>query len=74
MREGQHELPEGYRLDLSSDPDAPVLRRPDGSAAARFSARGMTDEAVEREALEDLLLRSEEPLNRGPNRPGPQEC
>ena len=37
-REGPPKLPEGYRLDLSSDPDAPVLRRPDGTAAARFSA------------------------------------
>ncbi len=49
-------LPEGYRLDLASDPDSPVLRRPDGSAVAHFSARGMTYEAIEREALEDLLL------------------
>ena len=52
-------LPEGYRLDLSSDPDAPVLRRPDGTAAARFSAWGMTKEAIEQEALEDFLHRSE---------------
>jgi hypothetical protein len=72
-KEGPPKLPEGYRLDLSSDPDAPVLRRPDGSAVARFSAWGMTDEAVQREALEDLLRRSEEPLGRGPNRPGPRE-
>ena len=50
------ELPEGYRLDLASDPDSPALRRPDGSVVARFSAKGMTYEAVEREALEDLLL------------------
>ena len=70
-REGPSiKLPEGYRLDLSSDPDAPVLRRPDGTAAARFSAWGMTKEAIEQEALEDLLHRSEEPLGRGPNGPG----
>ncbi len=43
-------------MDLANDPDAPALRRPDSSVVARFSARGMTYEAVEREALEDLLL------------------
>jgi hypothetical protein len=53
-------LPEGYRLDLSGDPDAPALRRPDGSVAARFSTGGMTQEAVEREALKDLLRTSPE--------------
>ena len=51
-------LPKGYRLDLASDPDAPALRRPDGTVAARFSAVGTTHEAIEREALEDLLLRA----------------
>ena len=51
-------LPEGYSLDLAGDPNAPALRRPDGSVAARFSARGMTREAAEREALEDLLRTS----------------
>ena len=49
-------MPGGYRLDLASDPDAPALRRPDGTVVARFAARGLTREAVEREALEDLLL------------------
>ena len=53
-------LPEGYRLDPTSDPDAPALRRPDGSVVARFGAWGMTREAVEREALEDLLRASPE--------------
>ena len=48
-------LPEGYRLDLVGDPDAPALRHPDGSVVARFSTGGMTQEAVEREALKDLL-------------------
>jgi hypothetical protein len=48
-------LPKGYRLDLSGDPDAPALRRPDGTVVARFPAKGMTHEALEREALEDLL-------------------
>ena len=48
-------LPEGYRLDLAGDPDAPALRRPDGTVVARFAAKGMTDKALEREALGDLL-------------------
>ena len=65
-KEDPPKLPEGYRLDLASDPDAPVLRRLDGTVAARSSARGMTEEAIEREALEDLLHRIEEPRGRGP--------
>ncbi len=43
-------LPEGYRLDLASDPHAPALLRPNGVVVARFGAWGMTYEAVEREA------------------------
>jgi hypothetical protein len=58
-------LPEGYRLDLADDPDAPALRRPDGTVVARFSVRGMTHEAVEREALEDLLHTSRKPAGGG---------
>jgi hypothetical protein len=54
-------VPEGYRLDLAGDPDAPALRRPDGTVVARFGARDMTHEAVEREALEDLLRTSLKP-------------
>jgi hypothetical protein len=42
-------LPPGYSLDLS-DPDVLVLRCPHGMAVARFSARGTTAEAIEREA------------------------
>jgi hypothetical protein len=42
-------LPPGYRVD-HSDPDVLVLRCPDGAALARFSARGATAEAIEREA------------------------
>ena len=63
MREthGPPKLPEGYRLDLSGDPDVPALRRPDGTVVARFAVRGMTHEAVEREALEDLLHMSRKP-------------
>ncbi len=51
---GQSDLPEGYRLDLLGDPDAPALRRPDGMVVARFAAAGATREAIEREALADL--------------------
>ena len=54
-------LPEGYRLDLANDPDAPALRRPDGTVVARFGARGMRHEVLEREALEDLLPASRKP-------------
>ena len=63
MRETRRppKLPEGYSLDLTSDPDAPALRRPDGVVVARFSPRGMMYEVVEQEALEDLLHASEEP-------------
>ena len=42
-------LPPGYSLDCS-DPDVLVLRSPDGAAVARFSTRGATAEAIEREA------------------------
>jgi hypothetical protein len=45
----QLRLPPGYSLDLS-DPDVLVLRCPDGTAIARFSAQGATAEAIEREA------------------------
>jgi hypothetical protein len=58
---GPPKLPEGYRLDLSADPDAPALRRPDGTVVARFGAKGTTGEAIEREALEDLLRTSRKP-------------
>jgi hypothetical protein len=42
-------LPSGYSLDRS-DPDVLVLRCPQGTAVARFSAWGATAEAIEREA------------------------
>jgi len=51
---GHSDLPEGYRLDLLGDPDAPALRRPDGTVVARFAAGGATRGAIEREALDDL--------------------
>ena len=73
-------LPEGYRLDLADDPDAPALRRPDGTVVARFGLRGMTHEAVEREALEDLLHTGRKPGAGGdpqsieaPGRPPPTQ-
>ena len=44
---GPPKLPEGYRLDFSADPDAPALRRPDGTVVARFAVRGMRHEALE---------------------------
>jgi hypothetical protein len=44
-------LPPGYRLEL--DPDVLVLRRPDGSTVAVFSAVWADPEDVEREARED---------------------
>jgi hypothetical protein len=65
-KEDLPKLPEGYHLDLASDPDAPVLRRSDSTVAARFSARGMSKEAIEQEALEDMLHRNEVPKGRGP--------
>jgi hypothetical protein len=61
MTHGPPKLPEGYRLDFSADPDAPALRRPDGTVVARFAVRGMRHEALEREALEDLLHTSRKP-------------
>jgi hypothetical protein len=42
-------LPPGYSLDRS-DPGVLVLRCPDGTELARFSARGATTEALEQEA------------------------
>ena len=42
-------LPPGYVLNRS-DPGVWVLLCPQGTAVARFSARGATAEAIEREA------------------------
>ena len=39
----------------AGDPDASALRRPDSTVVDRVGARGMAHEALEREALEDLL-------------------
>jgi hypothetical protein len=67
-KEGTPNLPEGYRLDPASDPDAPALRRPDGTVVARFSLRGMTAyEAIEQAALDDLLRTSQQPCGGEPD-------
>jgi len=42
-------LPPGYVLD-HSDPDVLILLCPKGKVIARFSTRGATSEAIEREA------------------------
>ena len=42
-------LPPGYSLDRS-DPDVLILRCPQRTVIARFSTRGATSEAIEREA------------------------
>jgi hypothetical protein len=45
-------LPPGYSLD-GSCPDILVLRRPDGTTAAVFSALGATPESIQQAAWED---------------------
>ena len=45
-------LPTGYTLDESC-PEILVLRRPDGTTAAVFSAFGATPESIQRAAWED---------------------
>jgi hypothetical protein len=42
-----------YRMDLVSEPDVIILRRPDGSEVAKFSMLGATLEEIERAAKED---------------------
>ena len=46
-------LPDDYHLD-ETDPDAVVLRRPDGSEVGTFSAVGAGPREVERSAWEDF--------------------
>jgi hypothetical protein len=46
-------LPDGY--DIERDADVLTLLRADGSAVARFSARGVKWKAVERTAAPDAL-------------------
>jgi hypothetical protein len=64
---GPPKLPEGYRLDVSGDPDAPALRRPDGTVVARFGPRGVTHEALEQEARKFLLHTSRKPGGGNPS-------
>ena len=45
-------LPPGYTLDRS-DAEVLILLCPQGTVIARFSARGATAEAIEREARKD---------------------
>jgi hypothetical protein len=52
-------LPLGYWLDRS-DPDVWALRRSEGWVVAYFSARGVTKEAIEEVAWEDLKGAREE--------------
>ncbi len=52
-------LPPGCWLDRS-DPDVWALRRARGWVVAHFSARGATEEAVERVAWEDHAVAGEE--------------
>lgn len=49
---GRERLPPSYRLD-TSDPAIWVLRRPDGTVTAYFSAWSATREAVEHAARDD---------------------
>ena len=50
-------LPPGYSLE-HSDPDVLVLLCPHGAAVARFSAQGVTAEALEQEAKKDYRERN----------------
>ena len=53
------QLPPGYRLDLSHDPDVPHLRRPDGYPVAIFGPAAVR-EAVEQLAWADHRAREDE--------------
>jgi hypothetical protein len=57
--EGEVCLPPGYRLDRS-DPDVWTLRRPEGWVVTHFSARGVTEEAIEQTTWEDYRGAGEE--------------
>jgi hypothetical protein len=54
---GRERFPPGYRLD-TSDPAIWVLRRPNGTATAYFSAWSATRESVEHAARDDHSRRS----------------
>ena len=49
-------MPSGYYPDETTDPDAAILRRPDGSEVSVFGERASTEE-VERAAWEDFAGR-----------------
>ena len=58
MRNGPAEkrpsyLPSGFSLDETTYPGAVILRRPDGSEVAAFSAEGADPREIERAAWED---------------------
>ena len=55
------QLPPGYRLDLTHDPDVPHLRRPDGYPVAIFG-RGASPEAIGRLAWADHRVRTIAPV------------
>ena len=57
MREEPIQLPPGYWLER--DADILILRRPDGSIVAAFSARGAEPSEVERAAAEDRQQRED---------------
>ena len=64
MSDGRREgrapyLPDGYRLD-ESDRELVVLRRPDGSEVAAFSATGADPAEMERRAWEDFRGKEKE--------------
>ncbi len=57
MREEPIHLPSGYWLER--DADVLILRRPDGSFVAAFSARGAEPSKIERAAAEDRQQRGD---------------
>jgi hypothetical protein len=57
MREEGIHLPAGYWLE--TDADTLILRRPDDSIVAVFSARGAEPSEIERAAVEDRQQRED---------------
>ena len=51
-------LPSGYYLDETTDSDAVILRREDGSEVAAFSSTGAGSREIERAAWEDFRRRA----------------
>lgn len=50
-------LPSGYRLDELAERDLVMLRRPDGSEVAVYSATGADPKEMEKRAREDFRER-----------------